>query len=151
VRAVLWILFLLALFGAAVLYQTRFTDAARAERDARKARATRDADLPDGWGRAVIGEKSGAPLIDPPPGTRPSPAEPRAADPAAPLGPTQETEHVVLKGQSLSTICAAHYGSGRNELVQALARYNRIERVDAIREGQKIRIPPLESLGVPKR
>ena len=57
----------------------------------------------------------------------------------------------MLKGQSLSTICAAHYGTSRIEIVQALARYNHIERVDAIREGQKLRIPPLDALGIPKR
>jgi nucleoid-associated protein YgaU len=149
VRALLWILLLLALFGAAVLYQTKFTDAARAEREARKMRATQGAEVPGGWSHAVIGEKSGAPLIDPPPGaTRPSEPRPHAAEPTA---PAQETEHVVLKGQSLSTICAAHYGTSRNELVQALARYNHIERADAIREGQKIRIPPIEALGVAKR
>jgi len=57
---------------------------------------------------------------------------------------------IVQPGQNLSTICRARYGTARVEVVEAVARHNRLANADSIREGQKLDLPPLEQL-VPKR
>lgn len=63
---------------------------------------------------------------------------------AAPAG--REFQLIVQPGQTLSTICRAHYGSGRRELVRALARYNGIEKEDELRAGRSLVLPPIETL-----
>lgn len=134
-RIVLWILLLVALFVAAGVLQDRFTRATRAERDAARASA-------NGFGHVVIGEKSGAPLIElPPRSTRDAPATSGAQASNGASG-----EHVVARGESLSTICEKHYGTSRKDLLSAVARYNGIASVDSIREGQRIRLPSLTEL-----
>jgi hypothetical protein len=57
---------------------------------------------------------------------------------------------VVLPGQNLSTICRGHYGTARVEVVEAVARHNRLANSDSLREGQTLDLPPLEQL-LPKR
>ena len=145
-RILLWILLLLALCAAVWTYQSRFTQAARAERDRAVGRIAVSADAKPGVGHVIVGAKSGAAPVDPPAGWTPTPAaeDTRGQDAAA--GSAGEAEHVVQRGESLSTICSIHYGTSKGELVQALARYNKIERLDSIREGQKLKIPPRSAL-----
>ena len=93
------------------------------------------------------------------PATRESPAVDRAHEggpapaqgakiPAA-TSPAPELDPVVTvqAGQTLSEICHEHYGSARQELVLAVARYNRLTGPDEIREGQRILLPVLEKIG----
>lgn len=139
-RILLWILLLLALCGVWWKYQARFTAAARAERD-RALRTEAPIDAVPGAGHVIVGAKSGVAPIDPPAGWAPTPTDDtRPSEPV--VGPANEAEHVVQHGESLSTICAIHYGTSKGDLVQALARYNKIERIGSIREGQKLKIPP---------
>ncbi len=157
-RSVLWILILLTLCASLWAWNVRITNHARAERELLKHGRASSTELPEGWGRAVIGEASGAPLVDPPP-TAPAPghADPRKSpQPApAPKGPgsagTARAEHVVAAGESLSKICQAHYGTAHPDVVAALARANRIEKIDQVRAGTKIVLPPLAELKQEKR
>jgi hypothetical protein len=125
-----------------------------------------------GWGRVIIGRPSG---VDPvergvlaaesrgdassPPRVAPDTKMPNRAPPAAlppvsappPLVPLQragatESKIVVAPGQSLSTICQSRYGTSRPEVVQALARYNGLKDVNALRAGDTLLVPPLEQL-----
>jgi nucleoid-associated protein YgaU len=102
------------------------------------------ADLPPGWGSVVLGAPSGAvpPIAEPP---APAPAPVPAPEPPA----AREFELVVSPGQSLSTICKEHYGTASVALVEALARFNQLKSPDAVRAGQKLRLPPLETLQKP--
>ena len=154
-RIVLWILLLLGLAFAVSRYHSRFLSDAREERDS-KRRQFRDAEgLPDGYGHAIVGEASGAPIVESAPSNASVSPGPRKIGPPQP-SPTpaprdaRVDQHVVGSGESLSKICAAHYGSGRAEIVNAVAKYNRIERVDAIREGQTIQLPPLDTILPPR-
>jgi hypothetical protein len=156
VRSVLWILVLLTLCAALWAWNVRITDRAREERERIKqgrASSTDLPELPEGWGRAVVGEASGAPLVDPPPGpVTPPTADPRkspepAPDPKRPPSPPPvRTEHVVAAGESLSKICQNHYGTAHPDVVAALARANGIAKIDQVRAGTKIVLPPLAEL-----
>ena len=155
---------LLALFALVVSLERRKSQAAKPEPAGAPAASFEDE---PGWGSVVVGAPSGAaPLGDedagsgaapqapaPGPGKAPSgPASaPGAPAPAKPLPPTAHAfELSVAKGQTLSTICKEHYGSARVELVQALARANGLASPDAVREGQKLTLPPLEELTAKK-
>ena len=70
------------------------------------------------------------------------PAEPAAATPT----PSADVEVVVEPGQSLSKIARAHYGTAPVALVRSLARYNGLADEGSLRAGQKLRLPPLETL-----
>lgn len=52
----------------------------------------------------------------------------------------------VQRGQQLGELCRKHYGSGRRELVDAVARYNHMASPDQLREGQQLLFPPLDAL-----
>lgn len=152
-RILFWILLLLCVFAGVSLYHARFTDEARAERGAAQASADAGRPLPDGYGaRAVVGEKSGAPVVEGLPPARPQQPAPPAPNPkgAAPAksGPAAATTHVVKRGESLSTICDTYYGTSRKDLVEALARFNKLKSVNALAEGQKLAIPTLATLGI---
>lgn len=152
-RILLWILLLVCVFGAVSLYHARFTATAREERGAAHAAAESDRPLPEGFGaRVVVGEKSGAPVVE---GLRPVEPEKRAEkDPQAKPAPapkpssTAGAKHVVKRGESLSTISDKYYGTSRPDVVQALARFNKLKSVNALREGQELAIPRLAELGV---
>ncbi|MEO0649157.1 MAG: LysM domain-containing protein [Planctomycetota bacterium] len=50
-------------------------------------------------------------------------------------------EHTVRNGQTLSEICAGHYGTAAPGLVQALATYNGLRNPDELRAGVPIALP----------
>ena len=147
--------------------------AREAARSADRALPPADGDAPaDGWGRIVVGRPSGAEpyatserrAAGSPPGdaasgggrasgagsvepsgsagTSPSASPDKAATPA----PAREFVLTVQRGQTLSAICKAHYGSARREIVDALARYNAIGDLDQVREGRTLKLPPIETL-----
>jgi len=157
-RIVLWILLLLGLAFVVSRYHARFLSDAREERDTRRREFQSNEALPDGYGHAIVGQKSGAPLIEnATPVPTPPPRRIVTATPPKPTDggggqPTQGTvTHVVASGESLGKICAAHYGTGRSDVVAAVAVFNKIASVDAIREGQKIALPPLSALKLEQR
>lgn len=152
-RILVWILVLLCVFGAVSLYHTHFTEEAREERGVAQAAAEAGRPLPEGFGaRAIVGEKSGAPVVESLPQAQPKPQAPpaREAQPVPQPKPSAPavTTHVVKRGEVLSTICDKYYGTSRKDLVEALARYNKLKSVNALAEGQKLTIPPLAALGV---
>ena len=106
------------------------------------------ADLPPGWGSVVLGAPSGAvPTLPQVPAASPAPAPAPLSVPPPPAA--REFELSVSPGQSLSTICREHYGTASAALVEALARFNGLKSPDAVRAGQKLRLPPLETLQKP--
>lgn len=56
------------------------------------------------------------------------------------------SEHVVQKGETLSSIAGARYGRRERALVEALARFNRLPNASNIDVGQRLSLPPLELL-----
>lgn len=56
------------------------------------------------------------------------------------------SEHLVSKGETLSSIAAARYGRRERALVEALARFNRLPDASSIDVGQRLSLPPLELL-----
>jgi nucleoid-associated protein YgaU len=107
--------------------------------------------LPPGWGSVVVGAPSGAqPATDvqprvPAPAPAPQPAPPPLPEPQA----AREFELTVSPGQTLSAICKEHYGTASVALVESLARFNQLASADAVRAGQKLRLPPLATLQKP--
>ncbi len=152
-RIALWVAVLLAAFAAAWVVQARWTAAHRAEQDAAFGRVPIEAaDLPEGFSRVVVGAPSGAePVILPQPAA-PVPPDRDAAPADEPPPPAPgERRHVVRKGESLSKICAAAYGTARADVIAAVARVNGLARPDQIREGQVLVLPPFEELKIPPR
>lgn len=155
-RILLGILALLAVFAAVSLYHGRFTAQAREDRATAQGASTLDRPLPDGYpGRVIIGEKSGAPIVeDLRPVPTPSTPAPRVVVPKpatrAPTRPGAEvpTTHVVGRGESLSAICAKRYGTSKPEIVNAVARYNGLKSANALREGVELKLPPPSALGL---
>lgn len=146
-RAVLWIAVLLAAFVLAWKIQDRWADERREERDAAYARPSEaGAELPEGYSRAIVGDPSGAAPVTPPVVQQPVPRPKSGAQsPGAGASDTLR-HHVVQKGDSLSKICSAAYGSARKDLVEALARANGLSNPEALRIGQQIVLPPLAEL-----
>ena len=138
----LWLLAALLLAGFALAL-------ALLRRDAPAPVAPAEAD--PGWGSVVLGAPSGVEPYSP--GTQPS--APAPAPTPAPILPAptpplaHEFELTVSPGQSLSAICKEHYGSASVALVEALARFNGLKTPDAVRAGEKLRLPPLETLQKP--
>ena len=159
-RAAIWIAVLFAAFVLAWQLQDRWASARRAERDAAYSRvALEGTEIPQGFGRVVIGEPSGAePILvqEPPAKTSDSAATTRSpTSGGAQIGaiiPRSASEssalhrHVVRKGESLSKICAAFYGTARKDVVEAVARANGLTNAGAIREGQDLVLPTLDEL-----
>ena len=102
--------------------------------------------LPPGWGSVVLGAPSGA---EPPHAVDPNPAPAPAPQPLPEPPAAREFELTVSPGQTLSAICKAHYGTASVALVEALARFNQLASADSVRAGQKLRLPPLETLQKP--
>lgn len=166
-RLLLGGLLLLALFAGAALWQSRWTAAARSSRDlARQA----DGDT-GGWSKVIVGRPSGdepvggaAEVLEgepangsmdaADPGAVPANraevdakiATPAPREAAAGTQATGATRHVVRKGETLSDIARSRYGTARREVVDALARHNRLADANALREGQEILLPSLETL-----
>jgi len=61
------------------------------------------------------------------------------------------TPIIVQRGDSLSSVCQAHYGTSRKEIVQALAAFNKLKNADQLREGDTLLIPPLDRLTIKDR
>lgn len=155
-RILIWILLLLGLAFAAARYHDRFMSDAREERDARQRDFRAEEGLPDGYGHAIVGGASGAEPVGPPVSAQPAPSPALRTEPVRPPPASEGTgaagvEHVVKAGESLSKICAAHYGSGRADVVAAVVKFNHLASGDSIREGQKLQLPPLAKLGLPAR
>lgn len=135
---------LLALFALGLALQRRWRSEGLAGRERARAALEAGEEPEPGWGKVILGAPGGgapqgsepAPLADvPAPGMKPAPA-----------AVARVFELRVARGQTLSLICKEHYGSARAELVVALARYNSLVDAGAVREGQTLRLPPLETL-----
>jgi len=139
----LWLIgaVLLALLALAVSLERHASTQAAPDKTA--------AELPAGWGSVVLGAPSGAePLTAAPAHATPTPVAsvaPTAHE--APVAPDSELS--VAPGQSLSLICKEHYGTASVALVEALARFNGLKNPDALRAGQKLRLPPIQTLQRP--
>ena len=74
----------------------------------------------------------------------------RANQPKAPgeePGPATVTSTLVTEGMTLWRLAEQRYGQGNNpELLEALARHNRLESLDRLEIGQRIWLPPLDQL-----
>jgi hypothetical protein len=163
VRLLVGLLSLAVLFLAAARWQRRWTAAARAESAAaRGATVVAEGQPAEGWSRVIVGRPSGGePFPRPSDAPAPRPARPAAPPPAVPAGPAGSTPNpaaaapqrvllTVQAGQNLASICRERYGTSRSEVVDAVARRNRLASPDLVREGQKLELPPLEEL-LPKR
>lgn len=159
-RLLVGLLSLAVLFLAAARWQRRWTAAARAESAAaRGATVVAEGQPAEGWSRVIVGRPSGGePFPRPSDAPAPRPARPGAPPPAAPAGSApnpgsaspQRVLLTVQAGQNLASICRERYGTSRSEVVDAVARRNRLASPDLVREGQKLELPPLEEL-LPKR
>lgn len=118
---------------------------------------------PSDWGRVIVGRPSGAEPVQAPRIERVPAPERAASTPGQPAPsvhapppqlasgngatpPARAFELTVQAGQSLSSICQAHYHSARPALVNALARYNKLADPSRLRAGQKLRLPPENEL-----
>lgn len=148
VRLLFGLLLLVGAFAVALAWQRRFVDAAAAPSIAVSNGAPRAASTD--WVRIVVGAPSGVDPIEietPRRETNPFPERPDPAAPApAPVVASREFELTVQRGQTLSTICKAHYGTARVSVVEALARHNRMRDASSLREGQRLQLPALETL-----
>jgi nucleoid-associated protein YgaU len=155
-RATLVMLFFAAAFGIAALWQSRRVEALQRERET-AARIQNgelvhgsDGLIEAGWADVVVGRPSGVDAIgesaaEPMPQSAPEPVEQVPATPPAPVA-LGDFEKVVQSGETLSEIARAHYGTAAHDLVTALARYNGLSDSNALREGQKLRLPPIDQL-----
>ena len=175
-RILLGSLILVALFLAATTWQRRFSNAARAERDASLGLPTRhEVETPaEGWSVVTVGRPGGGEPYGPSATPRPPAPAPAAGTATAPTpapaskattGPSgssnpaastpttaaqSATAWTVEPGQSLSRICSTRYGTARVEVVEAVARHNGLASPDLVREGQRLDLPPIEQI-LPKR
>jgi nucleoid-associated protein YgaU len=165
----------LASFALATRWQDRWTEELRSERDRKLARQELPSDdRAPVLGQVVVGLQSGAPAFDAADRARPAPDESggstkqsetsaltnpaevqsRPTHPIESAPPGQSAQEsvgrvfqlTVQRGQQLGDLCRKHYGSGRRELIDAVARYNHMANPDQLREGQQLFLPPLESL-----
>ena len=162
------VLLLLVAFAAAVLWQRSWLATAEAKRDLAQQSDMRDSPAPTragngDWGRVIVGRPSGADPVEPPTSATPSATRTPSSDAPTPAdrsgarattaGPTHApadtgpaSSVIVQRGDSLSSLCQAHYVTSRKEVVQALARYNKLKDADQLREGATLLIPPLDRL-----
>ena len=100
----------------------------------------------------MLGTPSGATSIAPdisaPKEIVPSdPTIPPSAPAQPPLPTLQEDrELVIAPGDSLSRICEQHYGTSRQSVVEALARYNGLGSPNRIRTGAILLLPDFDRL-----
>jgi hypothetical protein len=161
VRAVLGLLLLLALFGAASYWQGSWTASLREERDVLQRPPGTLEEREEGWGRIVIGRPSGAdpielpePIADPAEGRgtprfrrtdEKTPEETKAVQPVTPPPPA-DFEYLVPGGRVLSKICEEFYGSGRDPIPATVATYNGLASPDELRAGKTLKLPEWEVL-----
>ncbi|MEY2808080.1 MAG: LysM domain [Planctomycetota bacterium] len=168
-RIVLGVLLLMVGFVSAVWLRRAFTSAAREESERSFGEAELElAPIPEGWGRAIVGAKSGVPPlpeeearalpdlkrapVQKAEGKKPEPkAGSNASAPKQVATPTPAKDdaprtHTVVAGETLGRICAAAYGTSDKSLVAAVARANNLPSPDAIKVGQILRLPPREDL-----
>lgn len=149
VRLLLGLLLLLSLFTLALVWQRRVEVVEAREPAAALGSAALARPYSTDWVRLIVGAPSGTEVLAPAPPSSvrevPAPSRP-IPDPHATAPAPREFELIVRKGQSLSEICKAHYKTARPALVAALARYNEIADPASVREGQKVKLPPLETL-----
>lgn len=170
-RTLVLILAIAVAFGAAAAWQSRKVAALKAERVRAAAIAdglltqTPSGEVEAGWAVVTIGRTAARDatdeLDDSTESARQADSQPQqgaaegdeaplpsAPEPAQPQddGWSSDWELTVEAGQSLSKIAAAHYGTAPSELIAALARYNGLSSPDELREGQRLRLPPLDVL-----
>lgn len=131
------------------------------ERSIDAAVAEDAAEVRPGWASVRVGRPSGAQPVETPAPARRAPATaPTAPSATTPNSPSQppapattpaaseerEFELTVQRGQTLSEICRAHYKTARPSLVEAVAKHNGLKDAGALREGAKLRLPPIETL-----
>ncbi|MCC6406173.1 MAG: LysM peptidoglycan-binding domain-containing protein [Planctomycetes bacterium] len=152
-RIVILLLALVCAFGLAALWQQgRIATLKERQDEARRIAAGQAAKtevgvVPDGWGVVLVGKPAGdaaaaeppradtsGPITEPGPGTQPQQEPQEPAEPA-------DFELVVQPGASLSKLAAAHYGTSKKELVDALARYNGLASANALQAGQTLKLP----------
>ena len=173
VRALILLLLLACAFGGAALWQQLRTQRLREERAlAAQVAAGKLAMTPSGVlgtdeGVVVVGRpalstatglQAGIGIPGPaaptpaPPSAPPSiaPGAPGSPGPSKPAAPPPLGDFVmeVGAGQSLSQIAHDHYGHAPVELVTKLAQYNGMSDANALKAGMKLKLPPLERLGV---
>lgn len=166
-KLLIGVLLLLVTFVAAAMWQRSWRADAHAERERARSSGTGLASpepgaRAEGWGRVIIGRPSGvdpeppyaerppAQVPTPPssalPGSTPAKKNGARATPAEPSPSAGEERIVVRSGDSLSSVCQSHYGTSRQDVVQALALYNEMKDPNGLREGQTLKLPPLEKL-----
>jgi hypothetical protein len=161
VRLLLGALILVALFLTATTWQRRFSEAARAERDASLGLPTpHEVEAPaQGWSVVTVGRPGGGEPYGASAAPRPSAPAPAANPATAPSGSSSQPSPVaqpstvqgttvwtVEAGQSLSRICSTRYGTARAEVVDAVARHNGLASPDLVREGQRLDLPPIDQI-----
>jgi nucleoid-associated protein YgaU len=156
-----------AAFGLAGLWQSQRL--ARLERERELAIRVQEGELGDtpsglleaGAGVVVIGKRSGAEPIgrasEPQPETPQTepqaqpqstpPVEPPAPPRVEPTQPLADFELAVQPGQTLSSIVREHYGTDSQSVVRALAAYNGLGDGNALKTGQKLKLPSASALG----
>ena len=149
-RAFVGLTILVTLFAMAVAWQDRWTEGLARERDHIRTTPELAASPADGWSRLIIGRPSGAPVPVPQPVfLERGEEEPEDESPLENWDEpafAQDTEHVVAPGEVLGTICQKHYGTARMDLVNLVAKYNRLADADDIRLGQTIRLPDVRRI-----
>ncbi len=160
-RAVLGLLLLLALFGAASYWQGTWTAALREERDSLQRAPGNLEEREDDWGTIVIGRPSGADPVElpepvsPAPGTagrpqfkrtQPGAQQSPAAPESTPAQVPADFEYLVPEGRVLSKICEEFYGSGRDPIPARVATHNGLASPDELRAGTTLKLPEWEVL-----
>ena len=174
-RAVVGLLLLGALCLGAAEWQGRLTRQAHEQRETRAGIPLPGAThVPgeEGWALLVLGAESQAlPLAElersrrDAEGRSPSEPEPRSGEP---LPPTTEDDegsltggepggtipllrtHRVRAGETLGQICIDEYGTQRDGLPEAVARFNGLSDPGQIREGQELVLPDRARLAGPR-
>lgn len=161
-RTLLLVLALACCFGVAAIWQQSHI---RKLHEERVLAAEQGAGRTTATASGLLDEDQAVIWIGSPAGVAPNPAAPNpprteagsAADnappapaPPAPPAPVADFELEVAAGQSLSKIAHAHYGRAPVELVTKLAQYNGMRDPNALRAGMRLKLPPLERLGLSK-
>jgi len=160
-RTVVVLLGFAAAFGLAGLWQSRRL--ARLEHERELAFRVQEGELGStpsglleaGTGVVVIGKRSGVEPVErahePAPDNAVTPeaapqVEPPAPPNVEPPQPLADFELAVQPGQTLTSIAREHYGSASQALVRALATYNGLSDENALKIGQKLKLPSESAL-----
>lgn len=158
-RVALGVLFLILLFCAAALIQERWLKGVdetlpgiRVQPEVQLAEVPRE-EFPaeEGWARLVIGRPSGVDAVELPfevelrETYEPHVDEPVVAE-DEPLARPADYEITLDENSTLSELCVRFYGTGAPKVYEQLAQYNGLPNANAIRAGQKLRVPPTREL-----